>query len=185
MNPEAQGGSFPVAQQPRRDGEGAGACTRLSVSVCVFVCVCVHTRECAGTGGPRPRGEPGPARRGAAGQHQVAPSTSCGAARAGKSSHPLRLQNKSSGACAGALLGRRLAHRTTCPFPARKVFVLRVFVVLPAFVLRPPPCSAGRGRSLKRGGLFSCGCAACPCRGALPQPRARRLRVLPGREEGG
>lgn len=119
--------------------------------VCAFVCVCVR-----GTGGPRPRGEPAsPARRGGErpGSTNLRPApaaarTSCGAARAGKGSHPLRLQNKSSGACAGALLlGRRLAHRTTCAFLARKVFVLRVFVVLPAFVLRPPPCSAERGRS--------------------------------------
>lgn len=123
---------------------------------------------CAGS--PCPAAEP--RREPASLRGRAAPS--CG-------SHPLRLQNKSSGACAGALLGRRLAPRTTCPFPTLKVFVLGVFVVLPAFVLRPPPCSAENGKVLRTRGLFWCRCCACPCRGALSQPRARLLRVLPGR----
>lgn len=33
--------------------------------------------------------------------------------------------------------------------------------------------------------MFSCRCAACPSRGALPQPAARLLRVLPRRTRAG
>lgn len=111
---------------------------------------------------PQPRGKPPhlwPARRGGgraaatcAPRALAAARTSCGAARAGKDLHPLRLQNKSSGACAGALCSARCTAQ-----PLLRTQSLGVFLssagYLPAFVLSPR-CGAAlrrRGKLLEGG----------------------------------
>lgn len=131
---------------------------RVCLSVSVSVCT-VSVRA------PAPRGAASPAR--------AAPSgTSCRAARAGKGSPFLRLQNKSSGA-------------RQAPGPPHDLSLPRTQSFCPQSVCCSTClCAAGRRRAAPRGeGLKNTG-ARSPV-AAPPQPRARQLRVLPGRARGG
>lgn len=161
-----------MAQQPRRDGEGAAACTR--VSVCLCVCARVTVRGAGGRWGRVPRaagqrtrlcpllpgrrhpvpGRSGPAESphplpGAAGQHQVAPRPPQPHAqvtvRPGQRRFaPSPVQNKSSRACAGALLGRRLAPARLAPSPHAKFLSSECLFYLPL-------CSGRRRAAPRRG----------------------------------
>lgn len=162
----------------------------MHVPACLSVCLCARV-SVRGTGGPPPRGEPASPARSAAGQHQVAPRPpqphAQVAVRPGRGRVRILSDCRTKAAVsvlelcsAGAWPTARLAPSPHANFLSSECSLFYL------------PLSSGRRRAAPRGegleehgGLFSCRCAARPCRGALPQPRARQLRVLPGRTRAG